>query len=281
MSLTCGGGLGVGAFGTMPFATGYGLVIEEVRVSSRNSVDVTFSSPPRAFNDAATDDALNPDNWSFSLLEPFGAVLPLVQTVLKRSSVTFRIYGDQDFAEDARYGVTVSATVETMDGSPIDPDCVEGTFVGLGLVVLPPSAAQAEQPSDLNNPQVPRDQKGITQDALGTFQLTATGDYALESGRSYLRKRIIRRATTGLGDFFHLPNYGFAPAPKGLITTDLLRRIQARAMEQVLLEPDVVSANVTVSANASRPEIVTINIRVRDKLGATEDLSVPVTLYGS
>lgn len=277
MTLACAGGFGLGGLGTFPFGTGYGLAFQGVRVSSLNSVDVAFSEPPRAFDPGDVSDALNPENWRFDALDPPFATLRLVQYVEKLDSVTFRVYADGPFESDARYLVVITGELVSLAGSPLDPDCDAAEFLALGLLASTPVPVGTRR-GDLMNPQTPQDALGASPGDLGTLQLDGTGDLASESGISYFRKRIFRRASTAFGGFFHLPAYGFSEGLKTLVTGDLLRRMQSRATTQILQEPDCVSVSVVARASQAQPGIVFLDIRARSNNGETCDLTVPVAI---
>ncbi len=276
---TCGGGLGSGGLGASPFGSGYELALLSAQQYALNAIDVCFLGVPEAGNPFAASDSLNVLNWTLSVIDPFGAQNRLVQNVTRVNASTVRVFVDGPLQEGTTYRLTCSESVLSDLGIPLDPNCSYVEFVAFGLAFSTQRAnGQVVEPRmDLSNPFVPQDAK---QDpiALGTFQLNDRKDYALDSGVAYLRKRILRRATTALGGFFHLPGYGFAEPLKGPITPDVLRRMQTLAQAQVLREPDVVQATVTVARDPSIPTIVIVTIRALTRENAPVEAQFPVDL---
>lgn len=264
----CAGAFGSGGFGASAFGSGYGLTVESARQVSLNAVDVTFSVPPRSADPGDVRDATNPANWTLSARSP-GARLLLVQFVARVSSRVIRVYFDGELTGEASYRITAASSVAGASGGALSPCSFADfeTFLRARVLVVP--AAQRDQNVDLANPFMPRDAPG-PDSPLGTYQIDDVGDWATDSGRANLRKRVFRRATTGLGQFFHLPGYGFGQALKGLIRPDVLRKLKASAEQQIRLEPDVVAANVIVSTPT--PSIVRLNIRVEDRFGRSEEM---------
>lgn len=262
----------------MPAGTGSPGALLEARHARANAVDVTFAEPPRAFDPADARDVLNPANWTIAVREPADAIVRLPQFVERIDAYTVRVYFDGELSPFAVYRITVSARATSAAGVPFLL-CLDADFAAFGVATIRTSGIPADlQRTDLMNPQITRDAQQNDPPPLGTFQISDRGDYALERGRAYLRKRILRRAVTGLGGFFHLPAYGFAEGQKTLITPDLLRRTQARAQSQIMREPDVVSVSVSVKADPDAASVVVLRIRAIDREGNVVDEQVPIDL---
>lgn len=277
----CAGGFGAGAFGAEPFGSGYTFAVDEARQVAMNAVDVSFVGTPAASDPATFWDALNPANWSLSVRSPADAVLRLVQFVERRDAHTVRVFVDGPLSAPAVYRLTIATTVEDELGRPVAVSCRDLDFHTFARFRPAPTASlPAEAPTDLMNPWQVRDAEFTDPPPLGTFQINDRGDLALEAGRAYLRKRIFRRATTGIGEFFHLPQYGFAEPLKGKITPDLLRRMQARAQAQIAREPDVLAVRVEASQVSGAPGVVLLDIKATDRYGNVEELTVPVRVFG-
>lgn len=259
---TCGGGLGSGGLGANPFGSGYELALLSARQYSLNAVDVFFLGVPEASNAFSITDVLNTVNWSLSVVEPFGAQNRLVQDVARIDASTIRVFVDGPLQQGVTYRIACSVSVLSDLGIPLDPACdyVDFDTFGLAFSTQKANGQVIEPRMDLANPYLERD---AVQDpsALGTFQLTDRRDLALVTGDSYLRKRILRRATTALGGFFHLSGYGFLEPLKAPITPDLLRRMQTQAQAQVLREPDVTQASVVVQRDPNSPFLVIVTIK--------------------
>lgn len=273
--MACGGAFGSAGFGSGPFGSGAALAVVLAAEWSLNAVDVTFSVPPRAADPASVFDALCPLNWTLAAIDPPAAVVRLAQTCARVSSLVVRVYFDGPLDDDTVYQITVAARVQDEVGLPIAP-CRSWTFTTFAPERSPTVAQRETERADIANPQTLSDLK--RRNPLGTFQISDRGDYANEAGRRYLRKRVFRRAQTALGEFFHLPQYGFAEPLKSTITPSLLRRMQARAQAQLLREPDVVSASVSVRALDDAPGIVVVDMKVRDTNGVDDSLSLRVDL---
>lgn len=279
MTYPCGGAFGSGGVGSSPFGSGSLLYVVSAREEALNAVLVTFSTPPEMVDPASIFDALCPSNWTLSVLSPFDATTRLVQWCERVDALTVRVLLDGPLSAPATYSILASSTIRDMAGVPIYPSCVSTSFSTFPPVWLPPEQRErTEAPADLNNPWLAKDASEGPDAPLGTYQVTDSGDYALERGRAYLRKRVLRRATTMQGEFFHLPSYGFAPQLKGLIRPSLLRSIAAKAAAQIRLEPDVESVSVEASLVAGDTNVVLLDIKVSDRYGRAEELQVPVRL---
>lgn len=274
---TCGGAFGSGGVGSTPFGSGSSLAVVSAVQEALNAVLVTFSAPPRMFDPGSVYDARNPANWTLSVLEPYDAEVRLAQWTERVDALTVRVLFDGPLSAPARYEIHASPTIEDLTGLPIVSLCAGAVFETFPPTrVASPFAPAAQTPADLNNPWLLKDAQGVRPTPLGTLQVTPEGDYALERGESYLRKRILRRATTMQGEFFHLPNYGFGLMLKGTIRPDVLRRLQAEAQAQILREPDVATALVTAQLAAGTTDTIVLTMTVTDRYGLTEELTVPV-----
>lgn len=275
--MPCGGGFGSGSFGSGPFGSGSSLSVSIAEQESLNAVLVTFSVPPKADDSGDVTDALFAPNYALEARDPHDSTVRLSQWVEEVDADTVRVLFDGPLSAPAVYRIVVASRVVDVYGNPISSTCRTFDFGTTPPTRLPPQAATpTEDPTDLNNPFLPKDASDPSDAALGTYQITDQGDYALERARAYLRKRILRRATTQAGEFFHLPDYGFAEPLKGTITPDLLRRLQTKAQAQIRQEPDVESVRVTASLAAGSTSIVVLDISVSDRYGRTEELTVPL-----
>jgi hypothetical protein len=136
----------------------------------------------------------------------------------------------------------------------------------------------ASEIRDIANPFLERDAL-ILPAQLGTYQLDDKGDFGLDkSDESSLRKRVFRRVSTAAGGFFHLPGYGTALQIKSLLTADSAERLASRVRAQVLQEPDVVDARVSVSQTQGTPNMLAVSIRVQTAAGDSVGVTVPISL---
>lgn len=276
---TCGGAFGSGGFGATPFGSGAALSVASAVEEALNAILVTFSVPPLAFDPANVNDALFAGNWSIAPRDPYNARVRLAQWVERVDELTVRVLFDGPLDAPATYRITLSPNVVDLYGVPLAALCAYADVQTFPPTRVPPEqAVPTEVRTDLNNPFLVKDATLADPPPLGTYQITGSGDYALERGRPYLRKRVLRRATTQMGEFFHLANYGFAEPLKSVIRPDLLRRMAAKATTQIRQEPDVESASVSARLANGTTNIVILDIKVRDRYGRVEELTVPVRI---
>lgn len=238
-----------------------------------NSLLVEFDVEPQHLDPNDAGDALNPDNYVI-----VGPTTPfpdrLLQSITHVEDGFIRLWFDGPLVRDEQYTVTVSNVVSKAGGVPLTPLTVPVELVAFG----PDRPVQPEQLKDIDvrdvaNPQLSRDSKGHS---LGTYSANESGDLEFDTRRSSLRKRVLRRCTTGLGGFAHLESYGLKPQSKKLFKPADLRRLQSDAEAQVALEPDVVSVRAIVSQQDG-PGIVRLKLQVEDKYGTVE---IETTLGG-
>ena len=272
---------GTANFGTtVPAPTPSALCVSGCVQSHTNGMRVAFGpAQPQMIDPFAPADALNAANYVVDPISPSDATERMVQWVERIDDFTVQLWLDGPLDAQATYTLTVSNVVD-VDCIPIDPICDTCTFIAFYPEPVPDAIrVDAEKSLDIANPQLMRDaQQRVGQDApIGSFQINQRGDYALEANPSYLRKRIIRRATTQLGQFFHLPAYGFGQPIKGNIKPSVLRSIQGEAIRQIKQEPDVAAVSVRVrQASVENPNILVLEIRVQDTSGQSDNFSVPV-----
>jgi hypothetical protein len=141
-----------------------------------------------------------------------------------------------------------------------------------GLAASQPAGVIVRQ-RDLANPPAPSGLNSVG----GTLVMDASGDYKLVSGAALLKKLILRRLMTRPGEFAHLPNYGLGFAIKEPLRAVDLITLRGDVEAQVLLEPDVATANVLLSFDNAQG-IVVCRIRATMRsTGETVDTSVELT----
>ena len=260
------GGFGAGPLGVIAAGTG-GDGLHFAVQRSESSVLGVFNDAAQSNGATFPDDALNPSNWTLVSLNP-GAAVPLAQTVEKITDEGYLIGFDAVLTPSSTYILTISATMKMADGTTVA--CTQASFITLpaqkGLF-------KSFEPTDIANPQTTFDSTA-TSPALGSYQITDRGDVGLESGRTYLRKRVTRRIFTGKGEFFHLPSYGFNLPIKGLLRPGQLENVSVDARNQILNEPDVV--DVSVQTTRRLDNVAQQIIRVQDTRGQIDTLPMPV-----
>ena len=175
------------------------------------------------------------------------------------------------------YSVTGTGLI-SVSNQPLDTTSATMQFQGAFKEIVPPDAGSAHPARDFANPQTLAaligDSTGAPtgnplSTALGSFVVDPTGDYALDSGITALKKRIYRRLMTTPGAFVHLgEGYGVGVAAEGkkLGSAAVIGRVAAKAEAQIALEPEV--AQVRVRALADNTGLVRFIILVRTRAGA-------------
>jgi hypothetical protein len=245
-----------------------------------NAIDVTFTVPVRARDRADVRDALFIGNWSLVATAPLPIAAPLVQFVERIDALTVRVLFDFELDPGTTYLVVLDQQTTDVYGLPLS-SCAS-LSVGPAFSRFATATGAALQGAvDVSNPFVSQDSPLGKEGPLGTYSATSTGDLANESGRAYLRKRVLRRATSVEGSFFHLPGYGFGVPLKTRTRADFLRSIQSKARAQILLEPDVAECEVVASLVGGSTFAVRLAIRVSDRSGIVTDLEAVVSARAS
>jgi hypothetical protein len=306
-------GAGAGPAGALPAGAGWAGGLTLARQIALNAVEVTFDGAPLARDRGGAFDALNPARWRLEVRDPAGAGVRLAQTVLAYDDATgelvspgagagaggageswhFPILGtpapvDLGGLTGVRFVVIFDGPLDAIvvyrivvegitDVYGIEPYSAFADFVAFKRVRVAPELDLERPALDLANPQTERDRAGAP--ALGSLSVDETGDWANDAGTPSLRKRILRRISSAAGTWFHMPDYGLAQPLKRLVSPGRLLRLQARAQAQILREPDVASARVSVSAVA--PGVVRVTVRAKSTAGAVEVVNTDLDLGGA
>jgi len=236
------------------------MAVVEVIQSSINSIDITFDEEPLHLDPSGDEDGVNLSLYSLS-----GPAAPnpvrLLQIAEYIGSNTIRLYTDGPLVPGQSYTMGYGG-ITAVSGAMLWPTTGSATWTAFGADESPAPARLERSRWDIRNPQTSRDAGGVE---LGTMAVDEEGDVDVETGRAYLRKRIMRRLSTSKGAFAHLPNYGIELNTKELCRPAQLRRLQQDVEAQVAEEPDVVSVRAAVSSPS--PGIVWVRLKVRDSLG--------------
>lgn len=153
---------------------------------------------------------------------------------------------------------------------------VEGAYREL----VRPSVEQGSESHDLANPQsriaaVSVDAQGDA--ALGCFAVDDTGDYALDSGVTSFRKRVLRVITTAKNGFAHLPGYGagLVQKMKQTGTTARLAALVTDVETQVRRDPDCLSVEARTTLSPTRPGLMRMDVFAQPKHGKALRFEVP------
>lgn len=266
------GSIGGGTFGSTPFGTmGAGLTVATQVSMTSVRVDFFQVPAPQILSAVRANDALRASNWTLEVLEPFGAFTPLVQTVTQADEKSVEVFTDVSLTPGTRYKISTTA-LNTL-GQPLL--CPEASFRTFDRRVI-----ELGEFTDLANPYLVSDAPIVDPPPLGTNQITDRGDLALDSGRSYLRKRVFRRISTELGGFYHLPNYGLAEPLKGMSTPDAVRRYRKQAENQIKREPDVKRVRAGAvrgpAAEDANKNILFVTLLVEDVRGVVTEQTIPI-----
>ncbi len=259
---------GAGAWGANPWGASFGAAasVQRATHSSLNAVDVRFSGLVKASDFTDPIDALNPANWTLTAVDPTTSLIPILQTTeLVQGSPTegvtktiVRLLFDADLDPDVTYRITANPAIETLSGAAImAPLSANFLTSDRGFVSVFASVPQEDR-TDIRS-------AGDESQIGGTYRYDETGDLENETGISYLRKRIIRRATTLRGTILHLPGYGGGKRLKTTISAGSIAEYRAELRAQILQEPDVRSAVVSVARPL--PGILRTTIKVTDREG--------------
>ena len=277
--VVAGHGWGRDSFGWSPYGAsviGTGLSVVSAFAISTNSVQITLSGVPQNNNYLRAGDALNPATWMVQRQDTM-AFFDVAQVQIVEPTI-YVVFVFEPFGS-----VAVTHTISTnslldQSGNLISPPR-SANFSGILYegAVSPNAKAVARgvYSQDIANPQAAL----LANNAFGgTLVVTSGGDYALVSGPDLVKKLIIRRLTTRVGTFFHLPNYGINLPLNQPVPFSSLPSLQAQAQQQVLMEPEVATCSVTVSIDVNSG-VLTFNVQAVLKVtGAVVSCAVPVNL---
>lgn len=272
MAVPSCGSIGGGTFGTIPFGTqGSGLTVATQTSLTSVRVDFFQVPAPQILSSVRANDALRAANWTVEVLEPFGSFTPLAQTVTQVGEKSVEVFTDVSLTPGTLYKIACTA-LNTL-GQPLL--CAEASFRTFARRVI-----EMGEFTDLANPYLLSDAPIVDPPPLGTNQITDRGDYALDSGRPYLRKRVFRRISTERGGFYHLPDYGLAEPLKGMSTPDAVRRYRKQAENQIKREPDVKRVRAVAvrgpSGESANKNILFVTLLVEDVRGVVTESTVPI-----
>lgn len=256
-------------WGTMPWGLGsWGLsfasALADLSISgavaqTTNSVRVALTAPALASSPTVAGGALNPATWSVTRLDTGDGFTVLAVTQV--ASDVYDVHVLEDFAPFFVLHRVESTTLRRVDGAVVVPP-TSADFQGLASASTATLAALAASrllsPVDVANPPTPR-----SPSVGGTLVITSGGDYESVSGAELVRKLIIRRIVTNVGDFFHLPNYGIGINVKEPLPSNDLVKLQTDIERQALLEPEVEEVRVGLTLTPNNILTITVKARLR------------------
>lgn len=282
------GGIGALPFGSGSFGTGDAFVLDIdfciVRGANEIWVAVESLSGLRA---PEADSELNAKNWKLTALSLDGFPR-LVQSV-----ASIETEGEADDAgASILFDLGLVPALRIFTDGPLSPnETYTLSYTGIGgqnceitALQIEPQAYQKLATQDLGtiedfrNPQISRDKLPLG--SLGSYNITDSGDISIDNGEESLRKRILRRITTSVSGFYHLPGYGTDMESKSAITPDLARRIKDRVRGGVREEPDVISAKTNVYPVRGEEGMVVVQVTATTIFGGTITVSEQVRVSG-
>lgn len=287
---------GSGSWGSSPWGAGagadFGLALQSVVAVRENVVRLTFNKSVYFSGILDPNDASRIENYavrenpdSFGMNEQ--AARPVRVGLVSR----LESLRDIDVTLDrpmtpwpSEYAVTVN-NLFGVDGTPLVPGFNTLHFQGLFRGIATIESQNAISNADVANPQnraaaAMASSAGFDTAVLGSFAVDDSGDYAMDSGLTGIKKRIFRRLSTVKGRFAHLPTYGVGiPGQvKQLSRAGTREKLAADAEAQIKLEPEVEDASVRV-VNSTVPGMVILKVLVRTKTG-TATMDLPISLTG-
>lgn len=259
---------GLGPWGSLPTGTVY---VANARAVSTREVDVTFSDLVQDNANYLAGDALNPLSWHLIRLDT-SEVFHILQ-VTQVSTYTYRILTLEEFGPiSVTHRVTAITVLDTFGQLLTAPKFFD--FFGItdedkkdydAILAKRQTAVR-----DYSNVQVPDPEY-----TGGTLKLNAGGDYETETGASLVKKLIYRRLMTIPGDFFHIPDYGVGLRVKEPVSIGKISSLKKGIQQQILQEPEVKAAAVSVTISATGILSVIVNATLKQ---TGQSVSVGVTL---
>lgn len=249
-----------------------------------NELLAFFTAPVKCKDPLGFRDARNPQYWAIEPIDPVAVGIDgevIVQPGKRRPKEPGPWIGKCELDSEDPTQVHVYTVPQLQDGIDYDvtlAGSVRGkaceSFAGLATFRVfarnkpPPTRsrfAAVDTYRDVANPVFDRI-NGQTVPASGVWQYDEAGEFVLDDAVSSLRKRVLRRITTTLGSYAHLPRYGVPPLVGKLARGTDLQAMAVLVQEQILEEPDVRDASVLASVEATpQGGIVRLAIRVQHR----------------
>lgn len=270
------GGAGFEAAGD-PMGGGGALHVLRARAIEGQTVRVTFSAEPKHRSAAALDDATNPANYVFVIMNGTGVVPVCVGVkrtisvfpalgVYHAGEVALDVQVDRPLVNELTYRVTARAILAMSEdplGFPYAAD-----FIGaVRRTALSPPRRKLGYADFDNSP------------FSGSYRVDDAGDIAWHTGIASLRKRVYRRLVTPKGSFAFLPGYGVGLSMKKPLGLNLLQALKVDINQQIRQEPEV--ADVASTLQQNNLGFLILSLQVQTKQGEVVDLEVQADAQGS
>lgn len=219
--------------------------LASARAVGARTLRVTFTHEPLYQSPIGAYDAGNLEHWLL-VREDTSRAVPLLGTrQVSGDALSLDLLLAEPFASSALtlYRVTASHLLSALGQALVDPTSLEV----YGMPGVREVASRPQPLLDVFNPQTAGDRIN------GALQLGTDGDYQLESGTQLLRKLVVRRLLTALGEYYHLADtdYGAGLQPKELLRPSDLVVLRARLELQLLREPEFSKATVSLTLESS------------------------------
>ncbi len=225
-----------------------------VNAIQNNIVDVDFSMPPLARNSNDTADVLNTSNWilkdssnntipiamisvpAFTGLQNNQGIVAGANLQNVKLGLSAFITTSVPLFAGINYTLTASPSLKNINGNIISGNLV-WTFQGLYA-------------SEVVTYLINLIGNDLSYDFVGNdINATSDGDWDTQTGVEQVKKKILRRLTTKPGGFFHIPNFGIAIPSKTLLLPSKVLKMQKDVKRQILQEPGVTDANVSITSD--------------------------------
>ncbi len=263
---------GTSTFGIPPYGGSADFDVVSAYAANLQTVRITFSLPPKSFNDSDPDDATNPGLVVLSIASARKSARPVPETIGilavpgAPESIDIRLSSDLDTSA-VTYLVTVSPDVASVSGAPIGVRTA--LFRGVAAPVVPAEEVDGE----------------LTSRALVDFRnvpwngvsYTGEGDIALSVGEETLRKRLWRILTTQKGEFLRAPGLGVPYALSSPLRPRSVAQVAEDVRRSLLREPELREVSVSVDHAVGRG-VLTIRVEAYVKGGQTISMRAEVTV---
>lgn len=293
-------------FGLLPFGNvapwgGAGTIsLITIIAIGTNELVAFFTSAPKCKDPLGFRDARNPLYWSIAPVDPVaiginGEVVPEPGKPRPRPPALWigRCFRDPEdptqvhivTVPQLQTGVQYDVGIGPVRGAACEEFSGLATFRVAARNRPAPSSsriAAIDTYRDFANPVFELDRRtGQLVPGRGFWQYDETGEIVLDDAAGSLKKRVLRRITTLLGGFAHLPNYGVPPSLGTLARGDDIQALALRLQEQIRQEPDVRNAGVTVRAETTASGgILRFEITVQQRSIGEVSFQVQVPLVG-
>lgn len=276
MSTTKPKGFGSEAYGD-PLGGGGSLHVIRARAVAGQVVRVTFDQEPIHRSPSGFSDALNPSNYSLTVVSgtatnpqavgvgPTMVVGPAV-SVQPGDERGFDVHTDRALISTIRYRVTAHG-IKSKAGDDLGFPVAQ-EFMGMVLVhTTQPPQRRLDNTDILNSP------------FDGMLVVDDSGDLKAHSGIDVLKKRIFRRLTTSKNAFTFLPGYGVGLKLKEAAAPAQLQSLKSDIISQIKQEPEVAGVDAKLSLDGLG--ILTVTMDVKTRAGAAFQQGVQLTETGA